>query len=209
MIKLLKNIFVVLFVVLTIVFFFWQAPIEYFSKFVIDNSILSIFVFIFLMVLSTVFEPLVILPIVPTVGLLLGQFETAIYSIIGWFIGSAIAFWIARGVGRPILMKFISEKDVAKYHKYLPEDIGFWWVVFLRMVVPVDVISYLIGLLTNMKTGKYLLASFIGIIPFSFIFAYGYKIVLFENEIVTIIVGIFLVFVFSFIYYLAKIKKWD
>lgn len=207
MIKLLKNIFVVLFVVLTIVFFFWQAPIDYFSKFVVDNSILSIFVFIFLMVLSTVFEPLVILPIVPTVGVLLGQFETAIYSIIGWFIGSAIAFWIARGVGRPILMKFISEKDVIKYQKYLPEDIGFWWVVFLRMVIPVDVISYLIGLLTNMKTGKYLLASFIGIIPFSFIFAYGYKIVLFENVFLTSFVSVFIIGVILSLWYFRKNKK--
>ncbi|AKM83769.1 TPA: hypothetical protein DCZ46_00315 [Candidatus Campbellbacteria bacterium] len=207
MIKLLKNIFIVLFVVLTIVFFFWQAPMDYFSKFVVDNSILSIFVFIFLMVLSTVFEPLVILPIVPAVGVLLGQFETAIYSIIGWFIGSAIAFWIARGFGRPILMKFISEKDVVKYHKYLPEDIGFWWVVFLRMVIPVDVISYLIGLLTNMKMGKYLLASFIGIIPFSFIFAYGYKIVLFDNVFLTSFVSIFLITAIILIWYFKKIKK--
>ena len=81
------------------------------------------------------------------------------------------------------MLKIISEKDIVKYHKYIPEDVNFWWVVFLRMVIPVDVLSCVVGLLTNMSLWKYTLATIISIAPFSFIFSYGIDIVLFKNKV--------------------------
>ena len=193
-----------IFVFLSVVFLFWQTPVEYLKLFVSDNSIWSVLIFVFLMIISTVFAPLTILPMVPFVGVLLGSFNTAIYSVLGWVVGSMIAFWIARYAGRPVLKKFVPEKDIEKYQKYVPKNIGFWWVVLLRMTIPVDVLSYLIGFLTEMGAKKYFLATLIGIIPFSFIFAYGYNIALFEDKIISFSVVGFIVLILSFSFYLRK-----
>lgn len=207
MLKVVANTFFVLLIALIVLFIFWQAPVEYLEQFITDNSLLSISVFVFLIVLSTVFAPLTVLPIVPVVALFFGSFNTAIYTMSGWIIGSAISFWIARYLGKPVLDKFVSKKEILKYHKYVPEDIHFWWVVFLRMIIPVDVLSYLIGLLTKMSMKKYLLATVIGVIPFSFIFAYGFEILFFENILAVILTSVFLVAILYFIWYFHRKGK--
>lgn len=204
MFKKLANIFLILIIILTIVTVFWQAPVDYLQSFVKDNSLLSVVVFIFLMIISTVISPLTVLPAIPLIALFLGSFNTAIYSIIGWMIGSMVAFWIARYLGKPILKKFIAEKDLDKYHKYIPEDIDFFWVVFLRMIIPVDILSYLIGLFTKMDGVKYFWASLIGIIPFCFIFAYGYEIVFLKNIPALIFTAIFILAISFFVWYFHR-----
>jgi len=205
--KYIPHIFFIIFIILFGVSFFWQTPIEYLKNFIADNSILSVSIFIFLMFISTVFAPLTILPVVPFVAILLNPFNTAIYSIIGWTFGSVVAFLIARNLGKPVLFKLVSGKDIIKYHKYLPEDVNFWWIVFLRMVIPVDVLSYVVGLLTNMSLWKYTLATIIGIVPFSFIFAYGIKIVSFQNNTVLILSLSFLVVITFLIWYFHRKGK--
>lgn len=205
-----KNLFYILtsiFLILFVVLIFWQEPIEYLQQFITDNSVLSISIFIFLMFISTVFVPITVLPLVPFVAILLGYFDTMIYSIIGWTLGSIVAFLIARHMGKPILFKFIKEEYLIKYHKYVPENISFWWVVFLRMMIPVDILSYAVGLITNMSLWKYTLATIIGITPFSFIFSYGHEIIFLNNIYVVILVVIFLIAIFSLMGYFHKKGK--
>ncbi|OGD68443.1 hypothetical protein A3I18_02575 [Candidatus Campbellbacteria bacterium RIFCSPLOWO2_02_FULL_35_11] len=184
--------------------FFWQTPFDYLEQLIKDNSILSVFSFIFLMIISEVVAPVTVLPLVPVAALFFGPFYTAIYSVIGWVIGAAISFWISRRFGKPIIDKFVSEKDALEYKKYIPDDIDFWWLVFLRMVIPVDVLSYLIGLFTNMNFSKFILATTIGIIPFSFIFSYGYQIFFLENIFAVVLTGVFLISLLSLVFYFHK-----
>ncbi len=200
-------LFLILFIVLALVLVVWDAPVEYLQKFITDNSILSIAIFIFLMAISTIIAPITVIPMVPFVALLLGPFNTAIYSIIGWTIGSVGAFWISRNVGKPILMKLVSEEQVVKYHNYIPRDISFWWIVFLRMVIPVDILGYLIGLLTEVKIKKYFWATLIGVAPFSFIFAYGYDLALLKNKTATILAILFIIVVLIINYFFYKNGK--
>lgn len=201
MLKKLSYLVLIIFVILTGLSFFYQTPINYLEQFVVDNSALSIFIFIFLMFISTVISPITVLPMVPVFAVFLGSFNTAIYSIIGWTLGSVVAFLIARYLGKPVLDKFVLEKDILKYRKYVPKDIGFWWVVFLTMTIPFDILGYLIGLFTEMSFAKYLLATIIGIIPFSFIFSYGYEIVFLNNILGLILSTAFIVAILLFSWY--------
>ncbi len=207
MLKQTTYLFLLLFVALMLVFVLWDAPVEYITQFVSDNSVVSVLAFVFLMAISTIFAPITVIPMVPFVALLLGPFNTAIYSVIGWTIGSVVAFWISRNVGRPILVKLVPEDQIVKYHNYIPRDISFWWIVFLRMVIPVDILGYLIGLLTEVKIGKYFLATLIGVMPFSFIFAYGYDLILLKNKTLTVLVFVFAVAVIIINYFFYKNGK--
>ena len=54
---------------------------------------------------------------------------------------------------------------------YVPKN-PFWSVVLLRLVVPMDVISYVLGLFTDIGWLKYAAATAIGLTPSAFLLAY-------------------------------------
>ena len=61
-------------------------------------------------------------------------------------------------------MNYISE--------ILPKKRLFFAVVFLRIAVPVDLLSYMLGLFAVMRFWPYMAATIIGITPFAFVFSY-------------------------------------
>ncbi len=142
------------------------------ADFAAVHPVLGAFAFIAAMFVETVVAPVVTLPTVPVVALVLGPLATAIYSIIGWTAGAVVAFLIARHVARPVLERYISLETIARYERHIPEDAKFWWVVLLRLVTPVDILSYAIGLVSKMPLGRYTAATAIGIAPFSFVYSY-------------------------------------
>ncbi len=136
------------------------------------HPVLGALAFIGAMFVATVAAPVAVLPTVPLVALILGPLPTALYSIIGWSLGAVVAFLIARHIARPVLERYVPLETVARYERYIPEDAKFWWVVLLRLVIPVDILSYALGILSKMPLGQYAAATVIGVTPFSFVFAY-------------------------------------
>ncbi len=179
----------------------WEAPLEYLKSFIGENQVVSALVFIFLMFIATVVAPLLILPFVPAVAIYLGPFPTALYSIVGWTLGAVAAFLIARYLGRPIVGRLVSLERIARYEQYIQQTAQFWWLVALRMALPVDILSYAVGLLSSMPLWQYTLATAIGVAPFSFIFSYlgvAFLSGRYEFLVGLVVLGIFL---FSFAYY--------
>ena len=70
------------------------------------------------------------------------------------------------------LQKFISIHKLEKIHKHIPQERMFWSVVLLRVMIPVDLLSYALGIFGVLGWRKYTLATVVGISPFAFIFAY-------------------------------------
>jgi copper chaperone CopZ len=54
-----------------------------------------------------------------------------------------------------------------------PGDIGFGGIVVLRMIFPVDIVSFALGLLKELRFSSYAIASLIGILPFAFAWSYA------------------------------------
>ena len=123
--------------------------------------------------LATVLAPFSFIPFLPVAVVLFGSLQTALLSIIGWTIGAAIAFYLARRYGHPLVHRLIAMERLERLQKRLPSQIFFWSVVGLRMLLPVDILSYALALFTEMPFGQYLLATIIGITPFAFIFSYA------------------------------------
>jgi uncharacterized membrane protein YdjX (TVP38/TMEM64 family) len=48
----------------------------------------------------------------------------------------------------------------------------FWSIVLVRLVLPMDVISYVLGLFTDIEWPKYVAATAIGLTPSAFLLAY-------------------------------------
>lgn len=123
-------------------------------------------------VASVVLLPFSSLPFLPFATQLYGVWITALLSAAGWWIGSLIAFKIAR-LGRPYLERVTSLQAIDRLEHGVPKDVGFAGIVVLRMLFPVDVVSFALGLLKHIRFQVYAIASLIGIVPFAFVWSYA------------------------------------
>lgn len=161
-----------LIVVISGLSFFWEAPTLFVETLIGERPFWGAVAFVFLMFGATVVAPITVLPLVPLVSPVLGPFVTALLSLLGWTLGAVVAFLIARYAGRPILSRFVSLEAIDRYEKYIDPDARFWAIVMLRILIPVDVLSYALGIFSRVSLLEYTVASVIGISFFSFVFSY-------------------------------------
>jgi len=171
--KIVGAAIIAVFLGLSILTLFWDAPFESIFGAISDHLLLIAIVFTGLMFLGTVLAPLTTVVVVPIVATIVDPFVVALLSIVGWTTGSMVAFLIARRFGRPLVKHFIDISAIEKYESHISDRTEFFTFVLLRMVVPPDVLSYAAGLVSKMPFGYYSLATVIGVAPFAFIFAYG------------------------------------
>ncbi len=207
-----QNIILGLFFIVSILLFLFalrgDASFDIFKKAVQGNLFYGALIFIFLEITSIVIAPVSTVFLIPVAADIFGPILTALFSILGWTIGSIVAFGIARRFGRPVLEKIIDPKKLEKYRNYISSDAEFATVVFLRILLPIDIISYAVGFLTVMRFKKYVIATIIGVTPFSFIYSYGGEAIL--NGDYVSFSFIFLasaVFILMMLYIFNKMRK--
>lgn len=176
--------FIILFVGLS---YYFQTNMELAEKY-ISFGFYGIILYIFIASFATVFAPLSALPLLPVAVQIYGWKLAAFYSLIGWIIGAIIAFFIARHLGVKVLEKFVSLDKIHEYEKLIPKKDIFLSIVFLRIILPSDIVSYAIGLLSKVKFKTYFFATLIGMIPFAIILSYiGSKTPL--VQIISLLIG--------------------
>src|SRR3989344_2833009 len=117
--------------------------------------------------LVTVVAPLSGLPLLPIAVSLWGGITAALLSIFGWTVGATIAYILGRHVGRPLLRHFITMEKAQEIASLFAGEKPFWSVVILRMLIPVDLLSYALGLFVPMPLVVYTVATAIGVTPFA------------------------------------------
>ncbi len=136
------------------------------------HTVLGALVYFLVVVASVVLLPFSSLPLLPLAVRAYGVVPTALLSAAGWWVGCLIAFQIAR-LGRRQLERFTSLAAVDNIEAKVPEDIGFGGIVLLRMILPVDIVSFAHGLLKRLRFRTYAGASLVGIVPFAFGWSYA------------------------------------
>ncbi len=107
---------------------------------------MSMFLYVFIVIIAVVIAPVSAMPLLPIASNMWGGFIAATLNIIGWTIGALIAFAIARKYGILLVKKLISIGKIEHVQALVPEQNIFWSIVFLRMAIPVDILSYALGL---------------------------------------------------------------
>ena len=137
-----------------------------------QHLVLGAGIYFVLVVASVVLLPFSSLPLLPLATRSYGVVLTALLSAAGWWAGCLIAFQIAR-LGRRYLERITSMEAVDRVEEKIPEDVGFGGIVVLRMILPVDVVSFALGLLKRLRFRTYAVASLVGILPFAFVMSYA------------------------------------
>jgi uncharacterized membrane protein YdjX (TVP38/TMEM64 family) len=148
-----------------------RSHAESLKQFIDHHAIQGVVVYIILNILDAVIAPGATLPLIPIAAHAWGRVPAAIVTTVGWTAGSLVAFYIARRWGSPIVKKLTSMERLKRLQPYVPKH-PFWSVVLLRLIVPMDVISYVLGLFTEMTWPSYALATALGLTPSAFILAY-------------------------------------
>lgn len=152
---------------------FTDVPLGYINSLIGEHYLRSAIAFVFLMFAATVVAPLTVPFAVPAAAPFLGPFPAALLAILGWTLGALVAFLISRQFGRTLVAKIIDIKKLDRLEGFIPERGLFWSMVLFRMLLPVDVLSYTLGLFPRVRLVPYLVATVLGIAPFAFIFAYA------------------------------------
>lgn len=150
----------------------WQWDISPLEAWIEEHAVLGAAVYLVAVAASVVLLPLSSLPFLPFAAHLYGVWLTALLSAAGWWAGSLIAFQVAR-LGRRYLERLGSFEAVDRLERRIPEDIGFGGIVVLRMIFPVDIVSFALGLLKELRFSTYAIASLIGILPFALVWSYA------------------------------------
>ena len=161
--------------------------------------------FIGAMALAIVVAPIPSVPLTVASGMAFGPFLGGVYSLVGALSGAAIAFSIARLFGREIIERVLG-REVIFYPKCA--DRVLVRIVFISRLLPIvsfDVVSYGAGL-SQISFLRFALATLVGMVPFTFIYAY-YGTILFVRPWVSVILG--LVFLALFVSLPAMVKRYN
>ena len=129
-------------------------------------------IFIAIYVLSVVFAvPGVVLTLLA--GPLFGLWAGLIYVVLGSNIGCQLTFLISRTFGRDYVKKIVKTDGYIQKISGKVENNGFLIMLYIRLIpfFPFNVINYMMGL-TPIKHKDYTLATFLGMLPGSFIYVY-------------------------------------
>jgi uncharacterized membrane protein YdjX (TVP38/TMEM64 family) len=149
-----------------------ELSLEEIQGIIEENRVVGAVLFGVLMFATTVLAPLTSLPLIPLLAPFLGPFTTGIACFTGWSLGAFASFFIGRHYGRPVVSKFIKVETMERYESYIPPETSFFLIVLLRMVLPVDILSYALGMVTTVPFREYALATMLGVSWFSFAFPY-------------------------------------
>ena len=127
-----------------------------------------IFILVYIMG-AVLFVPGTVLTLIG--ALVFGTWFGTLYTVIGATIGASAAFLIARYAGREFIAKLLKGKLV-KFDKGIEKN-GLKVTLVLRLipVFPFNVLNFGLGL-TKVKLKHYVIGTFIGIIPATFIYTY-------------------------------------
>ncbi len=167
------------------------------SSYMSGMDIVSYLSYVAILTLAVVAMPVTVMPLIPVAASLLGPLPTALLSIVGWTLGAGLSFLIARYVGRPVIERFVSFEKLDSIAARIPHDARFVTIILLRLTLPVDLVSYALGFSRSIGFWEYISATCLGVIWFSFAFAYMGDALLNKNSILLIEIGAASVLVFT------------
>lgn len=131
---------------------------------------LSLLLLLALMLMAVVVGPIPTMPITAAAGMAFGVVFGSLVAAIGALAGALLAFFAARLLGRDLARQRLPDNPLFQAHA---SQKALAWMVLLTRLIPLfsfALISYLAGL-TAIRPWRFALATFIGMLPMTVVFA--------------------------------------
>lgn len=135
-------------------------------------GLLAPLAFILIQALQVIITPISHYSVGVLGGFLYGPWLGGLLNYFGRMIGHLIAFFVSRLLGRRVAERFVSEKTLATYDKYVSDKSLALFFMYYLPIFPDDELSYLAGL-SKMKFKPFLLANLFGQVGGSIGLAYA------------------------------------
>ena len=133
-------------------------------------------------------------PLIPLALAIWGEGATIVMTATGWTLGSLLAFLLSRRFGEKLVCRIVNVCDLEDYKDRINSKGLFWKLLLARIFLPVDLLSYAIGLFTKMHWLNFLVATFLGSTLFTILAIYASEL--------SIVTQIFLGIVFLLIFFI-------
>ena len=177
-----------------------DSTLNFTSEHIYIGAILLVLLRIIGMVVPMIPGGIVSFAVVP----IFGWFATYVYTATGIFIGTSIAFFLARTYREPLVGRFVSLKRIHELEKEISGKKEFLAILAFRLfTVPVvDISSYIAGI-TKISYKKFALATFLATLPETLIFYFGEEIYkrLFGKSL---FIGVITMLIIGSIYFIIK-----
>ena len=174
-----------------------------FVQSLIKNNFWGILTYILITIIAVVIAPISMMPLIPIASNLWGWFNAGLINLTGWILGSFIVFFLCRRYGVNLIKKFISLGSINKFESKIPKENLFVDILLLRMIFPIDILSYILGLFSKVNFKIYSIATIIGLIPLAFAFSYLGTVKIFYQVIGILVI----VLMITTIHVIRELKK--
>ncbi len=126
-------------------------------------GILAPVVYALFYALQIVIAPIPGAPLSYTAGYLFGPVSASLFSMFGIMLGGALAFWLARRLGWPLIEKMAPSSWIERWRNLAAVNSSFTW--FLLMLAPTADVFYFIAGLTTLSFRRFMLLVLFGRLP--------------------------------------------
>jgi len=196
---------IVIAVLFILVSYLVQINIGFVKNVIFWNNSLSMSLYILITMIENIFIGFTTIPLIPIASNAWGWFLAGILTLIGWALGSFIAFFIARRFGKNFLKKFIDIKKIECYEDSIPKKNLFLDLILLRLAFPIDILSYAMGIFSKVDYKTYIITTVLGFLPYAFFYSYFGTLPL-DYQIIAFIIFI-LILSISILIGIRKIKE--
>lgn len=184
-----------------------NLDVDMLKKYILSFGMWAPTVSFILMILQSVIAPIPAFIITFANAGLFGWINGAILSWTSSMVGATLCFYIARFLGRDVVIKLTSNQGLNKVDKFFGKY-GNYAILIARLLpfISFDIVSYAAGL-TSMKFSAFFIATGIGQLPATIIYSYIGGVLTGTTK--TLVTGLLFIFALSAIIALLKSMKKD
>lgn len=176
--------------------------IDAIKEYILSFGILAPIISFLLMILQSVAAPLPAFLITFANAALFGWIKGAILSWTSSMAGAALCFYIARFLGRDVVIKLTSKYALDNIDNFF-DKYGKYTILISRLLpfISFDLVSYAAGL-TSMKFSSFFIATGIGQLPATIIYSYIGDML--TGSLKFVVTGLMILFALSILGYMLK-----
>lgn len=141
------------------------AVLEASREVIAARPVAGALLFVLLSAVSAMFAFVSIAVVIPVAVYVWGNALSLVLLWAGWILGGAVAYGIARYLGRPVV-RWLTDRALGKIERYVGPATPFRVVLLLQLGLPSEIPGYVLGLV-RYPFGRFLLALALAELPYT------------------------------------------